>query len=78
MIVTLLARRVAAAAPTSDEVSGNGSPLVMTTAMRWVPAASPWYVSHGTVSFAAVSMLAVFFKMPPLYATARILVRSAE
>ena len=34
MIVTLMARSAAAASVTCAAVSGNGSPFVMTTAMR--------------------------------------------
>ena len=76
MIVTLLARRAAAAALTSANVSGNGSPLVMMTAMRWVPALSAWYASHGTMSLAAVSMPAVRLKKPPLCGTVMMSPRS--
>ena len=71
MIVTLLARRAAAAALTCANVSGNGLPLIMTIAIRWVPASSGWNASHETVSFTAVSMLAVRLKKPPLCGTAK-------
>ena len=77
MIVTLLARSMAAASLTCATVSGNGAPVVITTAMRWVPASSAWYASHGIVSFTAVSMLAVRLNTPPLCGTAMMPSRSA-
>ena len=59
MIVTLLALRAAAAALTWAGVSGNGPPVTMMIAMRWVPALALWCGSQATVSFTVLSMLAI-------------------